>query len=252
MKNGGSKSDNSFDSTSGSKGTRKSVQLKRTSFVDKICEYLRDAIYRLDFKPGDQINESKLMKRLDVSRSPIREAFRVLEGEGLIERVTQRGVFVKGVTLREIDESYSVRATLEAMAAELAVPNLTEDELNRLEDLTDKMEDSGKNKDFKKWSRQNYEFHRTFIKASNNEELGRTLKSVKIHERWLWLTDIGLFSDEYYADALKDHKNILKGFRRKDSVLTADAVKKHIRKAGKKVCISFSKVSTSGGYRNAK
>jgi DNA-binding GntR family transcriptional regulator len=251
MKNGYSKSENPLDSKSGSKKVNKSVHLKRTSFVDNICEYLRDAIYRMEFKSGDQINESRLMKELDVSRSPIREAFRVLEGQGLIERVSQRGVFVKGITIKEIDESYSVRATLEAMAAELAVPKMTEDELKHLEDLINKMQESGKKKDFKKWSLQNYEFHKTFIKAADNLELEKTLKAVKIHERWLRLTDLGFFPDEYYADALEEHKNILDGFRRKDPVLTADAVKKHIQKAGKKVCISFLKLNADE-QRNVK
>jgi DNA-binding GntR family transcriptional regulator len=238
-----SSSKNQLDSKSKSERDSKPLHLKRTSFVDYICEYLRDAIYRMQFKPGDQINESKLMKQLDVSRSPIREAFRVLEGEGLVERISQRGVFVKGTTLKEIEEKYSVRATLEAMAAELAAPNMTEDQLQYLEDLINEMQASGQKKEFKKWTLQNSEFHKVFIKAANNLELERVLKNVKIHERWLWLTDIGLFSDDYYADSLKDHRKILNGFRRKDSILTADSVKKHIQKAGKKVCIGFSKVS---------
>jgi len=247
MKNGYFNSKNPLDSTSGSK----SVHLKRNSFVDNICEYLRSAIYRLDFKLGEQINESKLMKQLDVSRSPIREAFRVLEGEGLIERVPQRGVFVKGITLREIEESYSVRAVLEAMAAELAVSNKTEDKLQHLEDLINKMEESAKKKDFKKFSLQNSKFHKIFIKMANNKELEKTLRTIKIHERWLWLTEVGLFSDEYYDDCLRDHKNILDGFKRKDPILTANVVKKHIQESGKKVCDGFSKVSTDK-YLNEK
>jgi DNA-binding GntR family transcriptional regulator len=236
---------NQLDSTAKFKRVSEPLQLRRTSFVDYICEYLREAIYRMHFKPGDQINESKLMKELDVSRSPIREAFRVLEGEGLIERVSQRGVFVKGTTLKEIEEKYSVRAALEAMAAELAVPNMTEDELQYLEDLINEMQASGNKREFKNWSLQNSEFHKVFIKAAKNLELEKMLKTVKIHERWLWLTDKGLFPDDYYADSLKDHRKILDGFRQKDPVLAANAVKRHIQKAGKKICKSFSKVSKS-------
>jgi DNA-binding GntR family transcriptional regulator len=243
MKNKYSKSGIPFDDSLEIQGASRSARLKRTSFVDYICEYLRDAIYRMDFKPGDQINESKLMKQLDVSRSPIREAFRVLEGEGLIERISQRGVFVKGITLREIRESYSVRATLESFAAELAVPNITETQLQHMEKLVEKMRKSGDKEDFKKWSSQNSQFHKIFINAANNIELEKTLKSVKVHERWLWLTNMGLFPDEYYAEALEDHKNILDGFKKKDPVLTAKAVKEHIQKSGEKVCVSYSKIN---------
>lgn len=216
-------------------------KLKRTSFVDEICNYLRNAILSLAFKPGDQINESQLMKDFDVSRSPIREAFRILEGEGLIERISRRGVFVKKITLKEIAEKYSVRATLESLAAELSAPLMCDEKIEQLKSINHKMKESCQEQDFKKWSIQNNKFHKIFIKTANNRELEKVLKTIRVNARWLGLTDLGLFTDKYYQGFSDEHEIIIEAFTRKDPVLSSETVKKHILSAGEKVCLVYSK-----------
>ena len=90
------------------------------NLVDDVSNYLRDQIITLRIKPGEQLNESFLIAKLGVSRSPLREAFRLLEGEDLITRRSGRGVFVLEITATDILELFPIRAVLESLATELA------------------------------------------------------------------------------------------------------------------------------------
>jgi len=211
--------------------------IKKSSLVDEVCQYLRTGIYGFVLKPGQPINESKLMKYTGVSRSPIREAFRILEGEGLIERISQRGVFVKEISLREIRETYAVLAVLEALAAEEATPRLTESQLNQLADMCTKMQGSAQNKDIKLWSELNYRFHKLFIKAANNNLLEKSLKNYQ--SKTTWFMSAGLHVHEAFQNSLKEHREILEAFSERDAALAAERVRKHIKEAGIKVEQAF-------------
>lgn len=211
--------------------------IRKSSLVDEVCQYLRSGIYGFILKPGQAINESKLMKYTGVSRSPIREAFRILEGEGLIERISQKGVFVKEISLREIRETYAILAVLEALAAEQATPRLSKTELKELADMCDKMEDSAQTRDIKLWSDLNYKFHKVFIKAANNSLLEKSLKNYR--SKTTWFMSAGLHVQEAFHDTLKEHREILHAFIKGDSVLAAETVRRHIKEGGAKVERAF-------------
>lgn len=90
---------------------------KPTVLVENIYEILTDAIVKGVFKGGDQLVEAELRKQFGVSRSPIRESFRILEKKGLVEILPRRGAFVKKITARDIEEHFPVRSILEGLAA---------------------------------------------------------------------------------------------------------------------------------------
>ncbi|RLA92741.1 MAG: hypothetical protein DRG83_22030 [Deltaproteobacteria bacterium] len=230
---------NRSDEVSNTKKRGEFPTFDRSSLVDKICGYLRTAIYRMEIDAGTQINESELMAHLDVSRSPIREALRVLEGEGLVERIPQRGVFVKQVTYKRIYESYTIRANLEALAAELAAVNITEEKLQQLERLIKEMRKCVEKKETREWSMQNYEFHKIIIKSSGNELLESLLKSIKVHERWIWINHADLLTDEDYYSYEKEHVNLLTALRQKNAKLSYKIAKEHILNARDKMCSNF-------------
>ncbi|MFO7971698.1 MAG: GntR family transcriptional regulator, partial [Desulfobacterales bacterium] len=93
------------------------------SLVDQISQALRESILTGRIKGGDQLLEDKLKDEFGVSRTPLREAFRILEKEGLIEIMPRKGSFVRGITRQDIEENFPVRAILEGLAARLAYPN---------------------------------------------------------------------------------------------------------------------------------
>ena len=85
----------------------------RSALADDIRHWLRDSIVNLDIKPGEQLNELLLAEKLGVSRSPLREAFRLLEAEGFVVRQSGKGAYVREVTANDVLELFPVRAALD-------------------------------------------------------------------------------------------------------------------------------------------
>ncbi len=206
--------------------------INKTSLTDDICEYLRSSIFTFQFKPGDQINESKLIKELGISRSPIREAIRVLEGEGLIERIARKGVFVKKITLKEVKNIFSIRAVLEALAAEQAAPNFTDKDLLYLERIFTKMKQAVSKINYKSYMKLNFEFHQSFRRIADNRNLEKLIENLGRQSSGFLFTTVSL-SDSLDA-SLNEHKKILDAFFKKDPNLAAKMVKEHVTKGGKR------------------
>ena len=100
---------------------------------DVVFETLRDAIITQVLKPGERLMEIQLADEMGVSRTPVREAIRKLELEGLVIMVPRKGAYVAGVSMKDIHEVYEVRAALEMLAVSLAAERITDEELDALE-----------------------------------------------------------------------------------------------------------------------
>ncbi|MDQ3654560.1 MAG: GntR family transcriptional regulator, partial [Chloroflexota bacterium] len=109
--------------------------------------HLRNLILDGTLKPGDRIVESRLARELGISQTPVREALRELEQMGLVVSYPNRGSSVRKVEPQDADEMYTLRAHLEAMAITLALPRLSEDDLDTLDGLIDGMIEAGENDD---------------------------------------------------------------------------------------------------------
>ena len=115
---------------------RKLVPIKLDGYKplrDVVFETLRDAIIRQVLKPGERLMEIQLADEMGVSRTPVREAIRKLELEGLVVMVPRKGAYVAGVSMKDIHEVYEVRSALEMLAVTLAAERITDEELDALE-----------------------------------------------------------------------------------------------------------------------
>src|SRR5215470_8359730 len=110
-------------------------RVARTSLRHMVGEQLREAIASGELAPGERLNEVAVAKRLGVSPTPVREAFRDLEQSGLIVVEPHRGATVRPLTHHDLSEIYSLRAHLEQMAIKLAHPRLDEGDFDALADL---------------------------------------------------------------------------------------------------------------------
>ena len=99
----------------------------------RVFEALEQAIINGEYKEGDTLNELRLTKELGVSRTPIREALTQLELEGLVKNIQNKGAVVVGVSQKDIDDIYAIRLRLDGFAAKLAAENITDEQLDRLE-----------------------------------------------------------------------------------------------------------------------
>ena len=191
----------------------------------RVCNLLREAILKGDFKPGDRLKQADLADAMGVSRMPIREAFQKLEAEGLIKLEPHKGAVVKSIQVEDIEEIYALRAKLEKMAVYQSVENLTEDDHKQLSTLVEQMETSA---DVDEFIRYNIEFHRLLMKRCSWERLNSFISTL-----WNGLPQ----QTPHILKGQKDtsnveHRSILNAVLNKDKETAANLVSNHISRTG--------------------
>lgn len=139
---------------------------------------LQRAILSGRFKPGDRLVEQELANELNISRAPVRDALRLLANEGLVTLIPHRGAVVSAVSPDIVIDVFSVRALLESTAARLATANLTEDDYDRLDQLVEDMERSGRAGDSVSLVDQDIAFHRVLTAACRRPILLEALAAI--------------------------------------------------------------------------
>lgn len=177
------------------------------SLTDEIAEIIRERILKGEYKIGEKIKENQLATELRVSRTPIREAFKQLETEGLMEYVPNRGCFARGFTKRDIQDIYSVRKALEQLAVEWAVDRITDDEIETLKGQIDLMEFYTNRNDTKKVLELNNEFHQTIYGSTRSRFLSQILRSYQDYVNQARRTT--LYGTKNLNCILEEHKGIL-------------------------------------------
>ncbi|TCK60508.1 GntR family transcriptional regulator [Seleniivibrio woodruffii] len=195
---------------------------------EKIADIIRTDIIRGVYRNGERLVEPKLAKTLGISRTPIREALRQLEGEGFIEIVPRRGAVVKELTIKDIDDLYAIKANLEGLAARQATVNLTDDQIEILISINKKFRDySEKNPGVPdEHHKDNIDFHNVFIAASGNEKLVDILDGMS--KNFQRLKSMLMSDAGRAANAVKEHKKIIDAFISRDPDLAEKTVREHI------------------------
>ena len=187
---------------------------KAVTLVDQICRALRDNILSGRFKGGQQLLEDQMKNEYGISRTPLREAFRILEKEGLVEIVPRKGTFVKGITRQDVEEHFPVRAILEGLAARLACSNLQQEDLSKMEDLFQSMENEAQKGDFIEYSKYHSTFHEIVITASRNDTLIALLQNLRLHTLW------HRYTYQYYKKdfkkSLESHRQLIELYKEKE------------------------------------
>lgn len=190
------------------------------SLTDGIADIIRERILNGKYAIGEKIIEAPLANELSVSRTPIRQAFKKLTSEGLIENIPNRGSFAKGFTKRDVQDIYEVRKALEVLAIEWAVKRISRQEIARLEEIVELMEFHTIKANFEKLLEANIDFHETVYKASESRFMAQILRSYQEYVQQARRTTV--YEEEYLEGILKEHKEILEAIRKRD---VAEAIK---------------------------
>lgn len=190
-----------------------------------VLERLRKAIMSGSFEPGDRLVETTIAEGMGVSRTPVREAFRQLEIEGLAENVPRKGTIVKGISKRDILEIYEIREVLEGLAFRLACANINEARILELKEMLVKMEQSIDKNDIKEYWRLHSEFHNTIMYFSNNQRLIDQMK--QIYEYLSKLRNFTLVMNKRRNIAMEEHKALIEAFENKDEILAEQIGREH-------------------------
>ena len=211
----------------------KRVDLKQSLLVEQISNILSEAIVKGDLEGGQQLIEAKLQDQFGVSKSPIREAFRVLEKNGFVEIVPRRGTFVKKISEKDVKESFPIRARLEGLAAGLAAVRLSTGDIRKMEKALASMEKASLKPDHQKYLRHHVEFHNIFIEASGNDSLIEIL--MRLRRQNLWFISSFYHFRTAILSTLEVHREILNCFVTKDAAGAEHLVQKHILAALDKI-----------------
>ncbi|GAA3399036.1 GntR family transcriptional regulator [Streptomyces roseoviridis] len=153
---------------------------------DRVCEGLRDRIITGRLRPGDRLVERDVAEDFGVSRVPVREAIRILIGEGFLQAVSQRRIVVREMSRQDVENLFDMREALEVLAVRRAAERRTPAELSTLARLLDEARAATGAGGPERLSRANAAFHAQIVRMSRNELLVTSLESLEGRLRWLF------------------------------------------------------------------
>lgn len=204
-------------------------ELAKYSLTGRVFKQLSDQILNGKYKPGDSLVETKLAKELGVSRTPVREALRQLEQEGLVASIPNKGVFVRGISAQDIEDIYAVRALIEGLAARWAAEKITEEELKSLKEILDLMEFYTQKGDMDRVSELDTQFHALIYSASKSKTLCLVLGNL---HHFVQKARIGSVKVPGRANkTLSEHRAIVQAFESREPNAAEAALTEHVLSA---------------------
>jgi DNA-binding GntR family transcriptional regulator len=199
-------------------------KINRTVLSTKVYAALKEMIADYRFKPGARLNVEKISKELEVSRTPVWEAVRRLQQEGLLENIPYRGVFMVQMTLDKALELYQVREVLEGLAARLAAQYANEKTIDKMEALLKDQAKVIEKGDLVGYSQTDFEFHGLIHRSSRNAALQEMLGSLKAKMQPITMEVRPLLPRLY-----EDHLEMIEAIRSKDPEKSEKLLRRHNR-----------------------
>jgi len=191
-----------------------------------VYESLRKTIISGEIPVGERIIEKEYAERLNISRTPVREALRALEMEELVEYVPKVGVIVKRITMEDVYEIYKIRQHLEVLAAINAMDNITKSEIVEIEELLSLTERKNEEGDVKEVIKLFGVFNQKIYEASRMKRLTSMIS--KLNEYLQRFRNISISDNARRESALRDHREILKAIVEKDKTNIEAIIKEHL------------------------
>jgi len=193
---------------------------------DVVFNTLREAILKGELKPGERLMELQLAAKLGVSRTPIREAIRMLEQEGLAVTIPRRGAEVARMTEKDMQDVLQVREALDELAASIACELITEEEMAQLKQAAEDFEAATATKDVKRIADTDMIFHDIIYRATRNPKLVNILNNLR-EQMYRYRVEY-LKDEQNYPVLLKEHSEILAGFLERNKDMVTDSMRKHV------------------------
>lgn len=198
-----------------------------------VFETIRNAIISGDIKPGERLMEVQMAEALGVSRTPVREAIRKLELEGLVIMLPRKGAYIADLSVKDLTEVMEIRASLEGLAAGLASVRIDQAEIEELEIKALKFHKSIENDDVEELINMDLEFHDAIFRASRNERLIQLNNNLR--------EQVQRFREIYHKkvnkskETSKEHYEMVEAISRGDLDKAEKLARKHIENAEKSI-----------------
>ncbi|GAK32678.1 transcriptional regulator [Iodidimonas nitroreducens] len=200
--------------------------IPRQSLHKVVADRLREMIIEGELAPEERLKERVLCERFGISRTPLREAIKMLSLEGFVQLLPNRGAEVTSLTWEEAEDMFQIMSALESLGGELACRRATDDEIDYIRTLHMEMFRHFEAKNRPDYYSVNQEIHETIIRCSRNRELETTYN--RIAQRIRRGRYMANFSEERWAQAMQEHEQILHALMKRDSHQLGEILKTHL------------------------
>lgn len=207
--------------------------LPRTTLHSQIADLLRDMVVGGALEPGRKVPEKELCERFGISRTPFREALRVLAAEGLIELLPQRGARVVTITDEELSELFPIIGAMEELSGQLACQNATDAELSGIAAAHAEMIDAYRKGDHMEYARLNRGIHLSILAAGRNGSLATFYSNLEMRIRNIRHTVRQTDAD--WARAVREHEEILAALLARDGQRCGALLREHVTRTADSV-----------------
>ncbi|MDO8119764.1 GntR family transcriptional regulator [Isoptericola sp. b490] len=206
----------------------KTASVTRTVLADQVKERLLEGILSGAYPPDSRIVETTVAREMQVSQAPVREALRGLEALGVVEITPFRGARVRQPDQQELEDAYAVRCAIEVLGAKLAMPRMTDEDIDELTALAEQMAAAADAEDGHIVAAVDTRFHGRIMELSGNKALTRVWQSLEPFAR-TYITLVMPGSDPHWTYGL--HVPIIDGVRRRDTEAVVRALEDHFDEA---------------------
>ncbi len=204
---------------------------------------LRDMIENSDLPPGSKINEAALCDAFGISRTPLREALKVLAAEGLVELRPRRGAVVAPISRAEIAAVFEVMAALESLVGELACRHATDEEIAELERMQVRLVALHRKGSRAPYYRLNRQIHNRIVALTRNPVLAASYR--ELSARIVCARALANFDRWRWQESVDEHELIMEALRARDPILLASRLEEHNRLTGEAVVAALGKLELS-------
>jgi len=177
-------------------------------------------------KKGDRIVEKELCREMGISRTPLREALRMLGSEGLIDLIPHKGAYVAQPSMNDVREMFDVMAILEGTCARMVAEKITDGDFKKLERLHAKLEKHWEEKDHEKYMEVNQKYHSLVQELTGNRVLNDVINSLR--QKILLYRYRQLYLPDRFEASINEHRELLEAFRRRDPAAAESVMKRHL------------------------
>jgi len=206
-------------------------RIERKSTTEIVYEHLKESILDGSLTPGTRLVEAQVAEQMGISRSPVREALRLLEADRLTETDPGRGTSVKQLSTGEIWEVYTARQLIEGYVAALAAERATPADIGRLQEALKRVLALAEAEDYSGTVKADFEVHRLIWEASGHQLLCDILSRLDVQIRMFMAVQAPMFDHLY--DSVEDHQGIIEAIAAGDAIRARESVERHILAAGR-------------------
>ncbi len=222
---------------------RSIIENNSHSLTERVFSEIEQAILSGVYSVGDQLVESKISSELGVSRTPVREALKQLELEGLVTTIANKGTFVIGISTQDILDIYTIRVAVEGISSQLAAERIDAEGIKELENLVDLQEFYVNKGDIPQILQLDKKFHEVIYEISGSRILKHTLAS--FHNQLKRARESSLLTAGRTLTAVKEHRDIFEAIAKGDAKKAKDLTELHIMNARDNILLILKENSTT-------